>query len=301
MSGPVAARFPDGRLHLQHGPIDLVIGADGDPASVEQAHGAAIDRFQDILSVLVSELPLLRSPVQAAAPALRGPVARRMAAACLPFAPEFITPMAAVAGAVADEVMEAMRAAQTAGALLTRAYVNNGGDIALHLSPGASFAVGLVADLDRPAHDGTIAVTHDMPVRGLATSGWRGRSQSLGIADSVTALAGTGAAADAAATMIANAVRSDHAAVVRRPARAVKDDSDLGDLPVTVAVGTLPEDAVVSALDGGRAYAEDLLQRGLVHGAVLVLQGRVRVVGAPAGQLAGPARGFASGKELAWA
>ena len=53
-----------------------------------------------------------------------------MHAAVLPYAAEhFITPMAAVAGAVAEEVLGAMmRAAE-----LERAYVNNGGDIALHL------------------------------------------------------------------------------------------------------------------------------------------------------------------------
>ena len=43
-------------------------------------------------------------------------------------------------------------------------------------------------------------------MRGIATSGWRGRSFSLGIADAVTVLAATAAEADAAATMIANAV-----------------------------------------------------------------------------------------------
>ena len=43
-------------------------------------------------------------------------------------------------------------------------------------------------------------------MRGIATSGWRGRSFSLGIADAVTVLAATAAEADAAATVIANAV-----------------------------------------------------------------------------------------------
>ena len=30
------ARLPDGRWHLQHGPIDLVIGAEGEPDAVEE-------------------------------------------------------------------------------------------------------------------------------------------------------------------------------------------------------------------------------------------------------------------------
>ncbi|HKV14697.1 MAG TPA: UPF0280 family protein, partial [Reyranella sp.] len=37
MSGAVAARLADGRLHLQHGPIDLIIEAFGEPGQVEAA------------------------------------------------------------------------------------------------------------------------------------------------------------------------------------------------------------------------------------------------------------------------
>ena len=48
-----------------------------------------------------------------------------------------------------------------------------------------------------------LAAVTGSPVRGVATSGWRGRSHSLGIADSVTVLAATAAMADAAATVIA--------------------------------------------------------------------------------------------------
>ena len=67
-------------------------------------------------------------------------------------------------------------------------------------------------------------------MRGVATSGWRGRSFSLGIADAVTVLAATAAAADAAATIIANAVDlPGHPAIARRPASELEDDSDLGD------------------------------------------------------------------------
>ncbi len=53
-------------------------------------------------------------------------------------------------------------------------------------------------------------------------------------------LAATAAAADAAATMIANEVNADHPpSSVGRPV-ALDPDSDLHELPVTVAVGALP-------------------------------------------------------------
>ncbi|MBL8707371.1 MAG: UPF0280 family protein [Rhodospirillales bacterium] len=191
----------------------------------------------------------------------------------------FITPMAAVAGAVADEMLKAM----IAGRDLERAFVNDGGDIAIHLAPGASMRVG-VAGTDAagepdPSLDGFATVGFDSPVRGVVTSGRGGRSLSRGIADSVTVLAHDAAAADAAATMIGNAVDIDHPAIQRRPANQVKDDSDLGDLLVTVGVGALEAGAIAEALDAGAAEARRLLDVGLIDGALIRLRGAQRVVG----------------------
>jgi ApbE superfamily uncharacterized protein (UPF0280 family) len=265
----VAARLSDGRLHLQHGPIDLVIEAFGAAEEVERAYAQATDRFGDILLTLVRELPTLRQPVGEAYPLLRGPVARRMAEAVWPHRAVYITPMAAVAGAVADEMLQAL----VAGRTLDKAYVNDGGDIAVHLAPGHELRAGIFAT----ALDGMVRLTHDQRVRGIATSGCGGRSLSLGIADSATALAATAAAADAAATMIANAVNLDHPAIERRPARELDPDSDLGDLPVTVAVGPLPDAAIVEALDRGAAEARRLRLCGLIEGAAISLGGRWRI------------------------
>jgi hypothetical protein len=279
--GPTRARLDAQRWHFQHGPIDLVLEAIGADAARAAAYEQAWRRFATVLDELVAELPALRGEV-AGATDLRGAVARRMVAACLPYRELFVTPMAAVAGAVAEEILGAL----VGDGEVTKAYVNNGGDIALHLGVGESFRIGLVADVDRAtrhghriAVDGTFEVAYALPVRGVATSGWRGRSWSLGIADSVTVLAATAAAADAAATMVANAVNVDHPAIRRRPAVEVDDNTDLGRLPVTVDVGSLPEDAVATALANGARRAAELFARGLVWGAVIVLQSRVRVVG----------------------
>ncbi len=269
-----AALLPDGRrLHLHHGPIDIVAEAFGRPAAVRRAHALAAERFRGLLAGLVEELDILRRPVGAAMPPVAGPVARRMAAAVWPHRAGFITPMAAVAGAVADEVLAAL----VADGGLDRAYVNNGGDIAFHLAPGQGLTAGVVEVQDTPALDARVALTHDMPVRGLATSGWRGRSHSLGIADAVTVLASCAADADAAATLIANAVDVDHPAIRRRPADALRDDSDLGARLVTVGVGALPSAAIDTALAASARVAEGMRARGLAHGAYLALQGRVRV------------------------
>lgn len=283
-AAPQIRLLPDGRrLHLNHGPIDLIVEAFGARAEIEAAYAQAAARFLDILPTLADELDRLRSPL--AAPRWRpdGSVARRMVAACWPWRAELVTPMAAVAGAVADEMLAAL----LQGRQLARAYVNNGGDIALHLAPGESLTAGLVADCQLPAIDATCRLAAELPVRGLATSGWKGRSHSLGVADSVTVLAGTAAAADAAATLIANAVNADHPAVARAPARSLDPDSDLGDRPVTVAVGALDAATVAVALDAGAAAAQAAERAGHITAAVLVLQRHYRVVGAvPAGLVA---------------
>lgn len=274
MIAPVAALLPDGkRLHLQQGPIDLVIEAFGSEVEVAAAYAQAAAAFPAILPRLVEELKVLR---QATEPAtmLFGPVARRMLAAVHPHCATFITPMAAVAGSVADEILAAM----TADRKLARAYVNNGGDIALHLTPGTRFTVGMVSDVSHPSLDGLSEIGAHLPVRGVATSGWSGRSFSLGIADSVTVLARNAAAADAAATLIANGVNIGHPGIQRVPAGDLDPDSDLGDRLVTVAVPPLPQAEIMLALAQGAEIAESMRLRGLIHAACLTMQGQSQVV-----------------------
>lgn len=269
-----ATRLPGDRLHLQHGPIDLIIWADAAPAARAQGYEAAFAATSDVLAALVSELPLLRAPLGERPPNLGGPVARAMVDACWPHRDRFITPMAAVAGAVADHVLAALRAAGD----VERAYVNNGGDIALHVAADRPLMIGVVRDLAMAVPEGQIRVAQGSGIGGVATSGWRGRSFSLGIADAVTVLAATAAMADAAATMIANAVDLAHPGIGRQPARSLDPDSDLGERLVTVAVPTLPAEDTERALAAGVAVAERLRDRGLIIGTLLSLQGTWRAV-----------------------
>jgi uncharacterized protein len=274
---PQQQRLADGRLHLHDGPIDLIIEAFGETSAVGEAYAAAWRRFATILDELCTELPLLRAdPRDAQAPC--GAVARRMAAAVALFrARRFLTPMAAVAGAVAEEVLEAM----TTGRKLARAYVNNGGDIALHLAPRETFSIGMVDRPDRPSLFGRAAIGAADRVRGVATSGWRGRSFSLGAADAVTVLATSAALADAAATLIANAVDlPGHPAIRRTPAHDLDPQSDLGERRVTVAVGPLTAGEIDRALAFGVAEAELWRDRGLIEAAALRLGEQTRLVGA---------------------
>ena len=278
-----ATLLPDGRrLHLQHGPIDLVIEAWGEVDEIRAAYGQAMTCFRTVLSQLVEELPLLRQPLGDTPPALTGPVAHGMLSACWPYRDSFITPMAAVAGAVADHVLAAMLADRQ----LTKAYVNDGGDISLHLAAGESFDCGVVAHPAMPALLGRIHLVSGMRIGGIATSGaptkgQGGRSFSFGIADAVTVLARSSAAADAAATVIANAVNlPDHPEIQRVPASSLDPDSDLGDRLVTLAVPPLSVDDVALALANGARVAENLRRQGLISAAVLTLQGKVDICSA---------------------
>jgi uncharacterized protein len=284
MARPQQRRLGDGRLHLHDGPIDLIIEAFGETSVVEEAYDAVWGRFATILDELCTELPLLRAdPRVAQAP--RGPVARRMAAAVAPFRfRRFLTPMAAVAGAVAEEVLKAL----TAGRQLARAYVNNGGDIALHLNLGETFSIGMIDRPDRPSLFGHATIGAADDVRGVATSGWRGRSFSLGVADAVTVLATSAALADAAATLIANAVDlPGHPAIRRTSACDLDPQSDLGKRRVTVEVGPLTADEIDRALAFGVAEGELWRELGLIEAAALTLGERTHLVGGPASRYLG--------------
>ncbi|MDT8345309.1 MAG: UPF0280 family protein [Thermohalobaculum sp.] len=269
-----ARMLPDGRrLHLHHGPIDIVFEAWGPRGEADGARAQATARFTTILQELVDELPALRRPVGHAPSGLAGPVARAMEAAARAHLPVFATPMIAVAGAVADEVLRAA----VAGRSLSRAYANNGGDAALWLGPGEALEIAIAA---RPGMPDRVRIGASAPVRGVATSGWRGRSRSLGIADAVTVLARTAAQADAAATLIANAVDlPGHPAIRRLPARELDPDADLGARLVTVGVGRLSPAEADEALDRGARVADAMRARGLIEAAALFLASAFRVVG----------------------
>lgn len=271
------------RLHLHDGPIDLIVEAFCESDEVAAAYRSAAKRFVNVLDELCGELAFLRQAARARGPIPSGVIARRMVAAVTPYCERrFITPMAAVAGAVAEEILGVM----TAAAKLSRAYVNNGGDIALYLGPGEHFAVGMVERPDRPSLFGTVTLDSTQTVRGIATSGWRGRSFSLGIADAVTVLADRAAMADAAATVIANAVDLPrHPDILRVPARSLAPDSDLEDRLVTQGVGELSRAEIDTALGRGVAVARQLLADGLIRSAALHLRRETRLVGKGISQL----------------
>ena len=271
-----AHSLPDGRLSLEDGPIHLLIGVEGTPAGVRAGQAAAGQRLLGLLPALHKEWAMLHQTLREPMPAFRHPVAQRMAEACWPHRLDDVTPMAAMAGAVAEYVLEAVSMQPGVQA----AHVNSGGDIAIHLTGRASLRVGLCGDLaasGRP--DGLVLLRAGDGVGGVVTAGWQGRRFSRGIADAVTVLAARAADAEAAAAIIANAVDAEHPGILRRPANSLDPDSDLGALPVTVAVRPLPRVLVLLALERGARVAERLAGRGQIRAAWLRLQGESSTVG----------------------
>lgn len=289
--GAYAGRLPSGQLFLQHGPVNLVVFVDADAKTVDMAEDSLMATFPYWLGALVAELPLLRTQVSEPGQPLRSEIGGAMLAAAAPFADEFVSPMAAVAGAIADAAVATIGRVPN----VRRAFVNNGGDIALFLADGTSLEVGLATTnkaaeattSDTHGVVGTLTVDASSSIRGIATSGWRGRSMSLGVADAVTVLATTAARADAAATVIASATDTETTAATRVPANTLDDDSDLGERLVTQQVGKLQTEERRAALSAGKKVAEAAYARGDILGATLHVQSEWAAVGTPATPLLG--------------
>ena len=276
MNKPQVTLMDDGkRLHLHHGPIDIVAEAFGEKNCVKLAYQNVETEFQSLLQNLVKELPILRRPITTQTKKPIYPVGRRMHDAVLPFSSNFITPMAAVAGSVADHILTCLCRDHRFG----KAYVNNGGDIALYLDKDETFDIAIIENPANPNKTGHITVSGKDNIHGIATSGMHGRSHSLGIADSVTVLAQSAAIADAAATLIANAVDIPGSpAVIRKPANELTPDSDLGGRLVTVDLKEIRQGQIEEAVNRGFTVATKYQKHGLIKAAWISLRGTIKVV-----------------------
>jgi hypothetical protein len=139
------------------------------------------------------------------------PMVRRMCAAARA---ANVGPMAAVAGAIAEEAVKAM---VEAGA--EQAIVDNGGDIAMFLSETTNIA--LYAG-QSSIKDVGFRLSGERRVYGVCTSsGTVGPSISFGVADAAVVFAPDVSLADACATRLGNEVRNGDEAVMRHALHVV--------------------------------------------------------------------------------
>ena len=250
----------DNRLFLNHGPIDIVLEAFGKDKPL--AYEKAKKYFSTLLNELVLDMDLLKKEVVPHRN-FNNKISQSMQNATEKFYPDFITPMAAVAGSVADNILNVL----LKDTKLEKAYVNNGGDVSFYLTENQTVKSNLASIPNIIAE-----IDYKDKSRGIATSGWRGRSFSLGIADSVTVLADNAAMADAAATMIANSVNiKNHPSIIKKPAEEIYEDSDLKNLMVTVEVGDLKQSEIEDALRNGNEVGKTYLENGLINSALIEL------------------------------
>ena len=264
----------DGLVLVDFGPVTMTLEAEikREPFTEAAVSGAkkVLESFDD----LVSFIDVIRTPLgrMNCLPQNIPFVCKQMIESVSSLEEGDFTPMAAVAGTLSDLAADAMAAC---GA--DYAVANNGGDIALYLpeSMERTFRIGLISDISTGRTTHRLEISPSSPIHGIATSGLGGRSLTRGIASAVTVMAGSGSMADAAATAIANACFCQDPAVEQCPAEEIDYWTDIPGLTVTRSVGRLDDKNVKSALDAGLIRAEELINKGLILGAVLFVQGRM--------------------------
>ena len=193
-------------------------------------------------------------------------LALRMIASVRTIGDDDLTPMAAVAGTIADAVANWLYEQG-----LTKVIVDNGGDIAVRLADGETVTVGVRPQVTSRHISHVIYLDSGCSTWGVTTSGVGGRSLTRGIASAVTVLATNASVADAAATAIANACFVKDDRIIQLPAEKIDPASDLKDIPVTTEVGPLSSDKISIALDAAQRKAEYLSQKGVIIGAFITL------------------------------
>lgn len=192
-----------------------------------------------------------------------------MVKSVLAFAEPDLTPMAAVAGSMADAVADWLF-----NRGMTRVIVDNGGDIAIRLSGSETARVGIRTDINCPVISHVMVLDARHASWGVNTSGLGGRSLTRGIASAVTVLAESSSMADAAATALANACFVEDEGIMQVPAEKLDPGTDIPGIPVTVQVGNLKPDTVTRSLESSLTKAEAYVKQGLIHGALIAAGGR---------------------------
>jgi hypothetical protein len=182
---------------------------------------------------------------------------------------EDLTPMAAVAGTIADAVADFLFERG-----MTKVVVDNGGDVALRTNGEDPLTVGIRPDVNDRSVSYVIGLDPGIRSHGVATSGLGGRSLTRGIASAATVVARTASLADAAATAVANASFLEDEQVLRCPAEELDPYTDIPGLEVTFKVGSLSEEKRSTAVSKAIRRAEELVRREVILGAFVAVQGR---------------------------
>jgi uncharacterized protein len=261
----------DDTVLVECGPMRMFIDASQEGVRRPDLCTKAARQAIDFLGEIASDKQVLQRPAISMKSPGRGRLAHAMWKATCMVGDADLTPMAAVAGTIADATADYLL---TMG--LDRVIVNNGGDVALRLAPGETVAVGIREDVNRPTVSHRVRVTAEDHVCGICTSGLGGRSFTRGVASAATVFASRASLADAAATAVANATNVSSTSIRRGLADTIDPETDLKGISVTISVGSLTDTEIERALSQGISRAETLVMRGLITGACVFVQGRGR-------------------------
>ena len=267
-----ATVLPGGNVLAESGPMRLVISASiGKVLQTTTALRAAEESFGFLERVALHRKFLGRHFLDRREE-IKDPLVLRMINSVVTVGDEDLTPMAAVAGTIADEVADFLFERG-----MTKVVVDNGGDVAIRADRDAPITVGIRPDVGDRTLSHVIGLDPDLPSYGVATSGLGGRSLTRGIASAATVVARTASLADAAATAVANASFLEDEQVFRRPAEEMDPYTDIPGLDITVKVGSLSEEKKSMAVSKAIRRAEELVRREVILGAFVAVQGKVEM------------------------
>jgi len=258
-----------GAVMVECGPMRLVIDARvGKVPQPQQALRAADEAVRFLEGIARARLFLGRN-YRGLTSQITDPLALKMVASIRAVGDEDLTPMAAVAGTIADAVADFLFERG-----MTRVLVDNGGDVAVRCCDGEPVSVGIRPQVDSKSITHAMVLGPERTAWGIATSGLGGRSLTRGVLDAATVVAADASLADAAATAVANASYVEDSAVVQAAAEAIDPRTDIAGLRVTASVGPLPEEKKNQAVVQAIRRAEKLIDDNIVLGAFVACQGR---------------------------
>ncbi len=272
MSDRLIAVDPDKNFVLaENGPMRLIIRAWKDGEFNADVSAKAAEFSFICLEHVAEHQYILRQQNPVVPEGVTDPVTLKMVKSVRAMGDDDLTPMAAIAGSIADEVADWLFDKG-----MTRVIVDNGGDIAVRLSGNEMVKVGLRTGINSLSVARVMQLdAHCHSAWGVCTSGMGGRSLTRGIASAVTVLAETSSMADAAATSIANACIAEDDNIIQKEADKVDPYTDIPGIPVTVFLGKLNQETITLALNKALVKAEYFKEKGLICGALISAGGEI--------------------------
>ena len=258
----------DDKLFIENGPTNII--AEAFSSEKKEIYNLICEYSSKFLKDLSLEIEKLKKPTSQKNKFVSD-IANTMFEATKLFLPNFVTPMASVAGSISEllllKVLEKFK--------VNKIYINNGGDISLYISKNEKFNFSISGK--------TVCVIEYSDIAGfggIATSGWKGRSFSMGIADSVTVIAEKASVADAAATIIGNYIDLKNSNKVKKTAaNNLYEETDLNDKLITVSVENLTENEIRQAMSKGRNISEHYISKNLIKSVIINLQDNILILG----------------------